>query len=69
MKKQLPILPALLLFFILIGSACKKESVQPNQKQNAGNVNQHSSASSGTPAETLPPSEGSSQGGCPNSGH
>ncbi len=69
MKKQLPILPALLLLCFLIGTACKKESVQPNQKQNAANVNQHSSASSGTPAETPPPNDGSSHGGCPSGGH
>jgi hypothetical protein len=69
MKKQLQILPALFLFSILIGIACTKESVQTNQKQNAGSVSQHSSASSGTPAETTPPSDGSSRGGCPNSGH
>ncbi len=69
MKKQLQILSALFLFCILIGSACTKESVQTNQKQNAGNVSQHSSASSGTPAETTPPSDGSSRGGCPNGGH
>jgi len=68
MKKHLQILPALLLLGLLSGTACKKENVQPNQKQNAGNVNQHSSASSGTPAETPPPNDASSHGGCPNSG-
>jgi hypothetical protein len=69
MKKQLHILPALLLLCMLIGTACTKDTVQTNQKQNAGKVNQQPSASSGTPAETPPPSDTPSHGGCSSGGH